>query len=115
MSADEALVRLADQARGSFLPSFRVSKAGMIDFDFSTPETMDNLHLIQKVHFKRKRLEEGGKTWEQEWIEVELYDAQAALTLLGRHHRLFIDRADVDVALTIEGIDVMLEKAYGPQ
>ena len=113
MSADEALARLADQARGSIIHFIHVTSNGMIEFDFSTQEALDNIHLIKKVCIKRKRVADAGVIWEHEWIEVELHDAQAALVLLGRHHRLFTDRADVDLTLNVEGLDAMLDKVYG--
>jgi phage terminase small subunit len=42
-----------------------------------------HLHLIKKYS-----LDDKGK------VSIELYDAQAALTLLGRHHKLFVDRTE---------------------
>lgn len=98
MSADEVLERLGRQARGSHESWIRINDDGFISFDFSNPETAKHLDLIKKIKTKRTRRIEGKgndtEEWEDEWVEVELYDAQAALALLGKHHKLFNERVD---------------------
>jgi phage terminase small subunit len=84
MPAGEVLQRLADQARSS-----------MEDFIDPDTETLDlqkaytskKLHLIKK--FTRVETEQSTR------VSVELYDAQAALGLLGKHHGLFKDVIDL--------------------
>lgn len=84
MPAGEVLTLLADQARGT-----------MEDFIDPDTETLDlqkayqkkKLHLIKKF----TRVETDGKTR----ISVELYDAQAALTQMGKHHGLFKEVVEV--------------------
>lgn len=92
MAADEVLARLADQARGSLKPFVRIGPDGLIYFDFAHPEAEEHLHLVKKAKTKRKRVWEGhgddAEEWEHEWVEVELYDAQAALKELARVHGL---------------------------
>jgi hypothetical protein len=116
MSADEVLARLTVQARGNLSPFFRVTEDGHIEFDFSGPEAVDHMHLIKKIHTKRKRLLTGDPKhpdeWEHEWVEVELYDAQAALVQLGKFHRLFADQ-EIRNELVVVGLDEALEKAWG--
>lgn len=99
MSADEVLTRLTDHARGSIADFIDVS-APSTDLEQATDvqdahaivggwrlslvkaEKADKLHLI-------KKLKSG------QWgPEIELYDAQAALALLGKHHKLFADRVE---------------------
>lgn len=79
MGADEVLTRLAEQARG-------------LNEDFFTPDGALNMavviaknmtHLVKKT----KRTKYG--------LDVELYDAQAALTQIGRAHGLFKDKVDL--------------------
>lgn len=98
MSADEVLLRLADQARGNFRPFVRISEDGFVYFDFSNPEAEAHLHLVKKIETKRARRVEGkgeqAEQWEDEWVRVELVDSQAALALLARHHKLLVDRVD---------------------
>jgi phage terminase small subunit len=117
MSADEVLARLGDQARGSQFPFIRINDDGFIEFDFSDPEAKNNLHLIKTIRSKRKRLIVGqgevGIPWQHEWIEVELYNAQAALEILAKHHKLLTDRLDVNANLHVDGLEEILEKVYG--
>jgi len=118
MSADEVLLLLADQARSSVQPFIKVTEQGFVYFDFSQPEAMKHLNLIKKIKSKRTRRIEGrgdmAEEWEDEYVEVELYDSQAALKLIGSHHKLFTDETPpVNVHLTIEGLQTVLDKAYG--
>jgi hypothetical protein len=117
MATEEALARIAAQARGSLSPFMRVTDEGQIEWDFSDEEALANLHLLKKVHTKRKILLAGeGKNaipWEHEWVEVELIDSQAALFKIGQHLKLFDqDQAPV-LQLNILGLHEMLEKVYG--
>jgi phage terminase small subunit len=80
MSADEVLIRLADQARsdmGDFMTDYG-------ELDLAKAKTSGKLHLIKSYTSTDK----GG-------VKVELYDAQAALVHLGRHHGLFVDRQEL--------------------
>lgn len=117
MGADEVLGRLSDQARGSLRPFVRISADGHVEFDFSTQEAIDNLHLVKSVRTKRKRLVAGRgeetEEWEHEWVEVELYNSQAALELIGKHHKLFTERIEHGGTVSIPGFDEQLERAYG--
>lgn len=93
MSAEEALARISDIARGSHAPFIRFADDGFVYFDFSHPEAKNNLHLIKKIETKRERRIEGegdeAEEWEGEWIKVELHDAYAAnLTVLKYHGKL---------------------------
>ena len=96
MSADEVLVRLAAQARGS-----------MEDFVEVVPGVNVPLLRLDKAHAagkfalvkKLKYTTDGG-------VEFELYDAQAALVQLGKVHKLFVDRQDVNA--TVDGSTVIV-------
>ena len=96
MPAEEILGRLADQARGAG-PYIRRTQAtdsdedatdglpGLAFVDLAAMEADGKLHLI-----KRLKSGEFGQ-------EIEFYDAQDALQLLGRNQRLFVDKADINV------------------
>jgi len=73
MTADEVLMRLAEQARG--LSAEYVDADGAINIDLVVSN--GKTHLIKKI---RDTLY--GRTY-------EMYDAQVALRLLGEHHGLF--------------------------
>lgn len=89
MSADEVLVRLAAQARGdmsdfvSFVPGIKQPF-----LDLAKAHAAGKFGLVKKLKY--------GKDGE---VEFELYDAQAALVQLGKVHKLFVDRQDVNATL----------------
>jgi len=95
MGADEVLTRLAGMARsdmGEFLDissmAFQVDLSGAVEKGLT--------HLIKKVKQRTTTtLSKDGVETETSDIEIELYDAQAALVHIGKHHKLFTDRVDV--------------------
>lgn len=86
MQADEVLARLTDHARGS-LSDF-INEAGEIDLDKARQD--DKLHLLKKYKVTERKV----KGIAERTVEVELYDAQAALVHLGKHLKLFTDRLE---------------------
>jgi hypothetical protein len=107
MSATEVLGRLSEMARASVLPFVRITEDGAVYFNFSDPQAKDYLYLIRKVKTKRARRLEGrgedSEEWEDEWVEVELHDAQNALVNMGRHHKLFVDQQEVSGTIEHKG------------
>lgn len=79
MSADEVLMRLAEQARG--IHSTYIDASGVVNIAQMVAD--GKTHLIKKIKDTRN-----GR-------EYEFYDAQAALSLLGKHHGLFVDRQEL--------------------
>lgn len=79
MPAVEVLARLADHARSS-MDDF-LDDAGAIDLPAA--------RHAGKLHLVKKR----GVTKEGE--SIELYDAQAALALLAKHHGLLVERQEL--------------------
>jgi len=83
LSADEVLARLSEQARNSIAdfiePVPGRSRAFMLNMD----EIKARGHLIKKI-----KMTINGP-------EIELYDGQAALNLMGKHFALFTDRIEV--------------------
>lgn len=75
MSADEVLMRLAEQARASYADC--IETGGKVNIEKLI--TSGKAHLIKSI----KETEYGRN--------VEFYDAQAALIQLGKHHKLFTD------------------------
>lgn len=84
MSADEVLLRLADQARGIPEECF-VAYDRVVGISFEKLKEHGLMHLIKKISYDRY----GNPT-------VEFYDAQNALVQLGKHHALFTERMKVD-------------------
>lgn len=82
MSADEALTRLADIARSNIADFARVDSGASIE------QIRDKSHVIKK--FKRKVTYDKNENRYEE-IELELYDAQAALVDVLKVHGRFKD------------------------
>lgn len=99
MSADEVLMRLANQGRGD-LSDFIKLKNGLPVIDFESAQKAGKLHLIKKLKVKTRTYTMGrGKNAipvTETDIDFELYDAQAALQLLGRAHNLFKETVEVN-------------------
>lgn len=101
MPAGEVLERIAAQARGSM--------ADFIGFEEFEREIQNADGAIEKRVFSTPyidvaRARNQGKlhllksfTTGKNGIKVELYDAQAALALLGKAHGLFVDKSDVQM------------------
>lgn len=100
MSADEVLVRLAEEATGSMGDFMDVPDEGMPAWNFQKAAERGKLHLIRKVKTKTVttvRTQRDGTEEQITEVEVnlELYNAQTAKELIGKHHKLFTDKVDV--------------------
>jgi len=80
-TTNEVLVRLTQHARGS-LDDF-VSASGEIDL--AAAKRAGLLHLAKRIKIQRGKVES---------VEVELYDAQGALSKLGEAHGIFKKRIE---------------------
>lgn len=80
MSADEALTRLAEQARAEYA-AYLLADGSV---DLGAMKRDGKMHLIKAIKPTKY-----GKA-------VEFYDAQTALINIGRHHGLFTDKVNVD-------------------
>jgi hypothetical protein len=76
MGADEVLIRLAEQARAS--SGQFIDDKGKIDW----AKVKEQGHLIKGI----SQTSRGDR--------IELYDAQSALALIGKHHALFTERVE---------------------
>lgn len=83
LSAEETLVRLVEHATSS-MNDFIDIRHGLPFINLEKAAERNKLHLLKK--FKNT-----GKG-----VEIELYDAQAALVHMGRYHKLFTDKVEVD-------------------
>jgi phage terminase small subunit len=97
-SADEVLIGLTEHARGDLGDFVSLSKKDEPYIDLK--KAMDNgkLHLLKKLKITVKT----GNTNERT-TEIEMYDAQAAKIALGRHHRLFAEKLEIDWAAELTG------------
>lgn len=111
MGKDEVLLRLAEQARGVESQYFHIGEllgSGVeviddITVDFAKLVRDGKGHLIKSLSYNK----------DGDLSRIEFYDAQAALALVGRHHKLFTDNVD----LTSEGkpIDVVQVRVNEPE
>lgn len=95
MSADEVLLRLGDMARGDIGEFMDISSMGF-NVSLETAKELGLTHLIKKVKQRTTITQKkDGDEEENHWIELELHDAQMALVHLGRVHKLFTDKIDI--------------------
>ena len=95
MSADEVLLRLADQARGD-IGDFMDIESMSFDLNLQKAKEKGLTHLIKKAKQRTvTTVDKSGEETETNVIELELYDSQGALVQLGRHHGLFTDKTDL--------------------
>lgn len=109
-SADEVLTRFTSHARGTMESFLLVRDDGSASLDLVKASEAKQLHLIKKLKTTRRTLKDGESEITN---EVELYDAQAALTQMGRHHKLFTDKIEDDriKALNDELNDIRARRA----
>lgn len=89
MPANEVLARLAEHAR-STMEDFIEIKGGLPFIQLDNAQQVGKLHLLKKFKVTKQG------------VEIELYDAQAALRDLGRAHGLFKDRVEHSGTVTWE-------------
>lgn len=93
MSADEVMTRLAEQARAE-QSAYRLPD-GRVDLDRLLAEGKG--HLVKNTRWDRR-----GN------LVVEFHDAQAALALIGKHHKQFTDNVEIR-----GGVEASLEIVMG--
>lgn len=109
MGSSEVLTRLAEHARGDIGDFMDISSMAF-QIDLEAAKEKGITHLIKKVKMRTTTtLSKDGVETETHDIELELYDAQAALVQLGRYHKLFTDKMEVARKLyqvTIDGEEI---------
>ena len=112
MGADEALNLLADQARGDIADVMDISGVGFM-LDMAKAKEKGLTKLIKKVKQRtttyqaKKESEEDREVNE---LEIELYDAQAAIDKILHIHGKFVDKHEIStgdgvIRVTIKGVD----------
>ena len=84
MKAGEVLSRTADIARGSAADYLTIDDYGHVEIDLPRMKADGKMHLVKKYKVTKQS------------VEIELYDAQAALVQLGKHHGLWVDKDTAD-------------------
>jgi phage terminase small subunit len=94
MTADEVLVRLAEQARNEH--GAYISTSGAIDLRRLIADGKG--HLIKGI----KRTQFGDN--------IEFYDAQAALVHIGKHHGLFTDKVEHSGEVEVKNVTELTDE-----
>ena len=99
MGKEEVFARLSNMARASEMPFIKITEDGFVYFDFNNPNSKEYIYLIKKIKTKRTRRIVGhgeeAEPWEDEWVEVELHDAQTALNTIAKCHGMLTDKVEV--------------------
>jgi phage terminase small subunit len=92
MSADELMVRLSDQARGTMADFVEVTEDGEWKPDLNKAVEQNKLHLIKKL---KKTVRTFGPISETT-IEFELYDAESAKVHLAKMMGIYKTTVEID-------------------
>lgn len=106
MMADEVLMRLADQARSTMEDFVTVLDNGDFIVDLNGAKEAGKLHLVKKLKETRHTDKDGNVEVK---LDLELYDSHAALVDLGKYHKLFTDKQEVDLTSGGEPLSNVLE------
>lgn len=96
MPAEEVLSRLGDMGRADMGDFLDINSMGFFEIDLNKASELKLTKLIKKVKMRTTTtVQKDGVETETHDIELELYDAQAALEKLGRYHKLFTDKTEI--------------------
>jgi len=113
MSANEALVRLTDFARGSFKPFLKITENGEVQdltIDLYTDQAQESLHLIKKMKQTKRFFGEGLMDIV---TEIEIHDAKDATVKVLQLHGKLIEKKAIDHTSngkTIEATQIIFTK-----
>ena len=109
MSEDETLVRLTEQARGTY--GQYILKDGTIDLESMVED--GKAYLIKRI--EKHTWKKGDSSGES--FKVEFVDGQNALIHMGKYHKLFTDKHELDIgdklAAKLNNFHRSLNKIYG--
>lgn len=129
LSADETLLRLGRQARSSFADVLTIERVTFRP-KVAKPDPDDPEKTIIVDGDEQERVDvaidwEGMRDsgaldllkkvkWGQHGPEIEMYDAQAALVHIGKHHGLFVEKQEVTHTgdITIKAFTKALDTVY---
>ncbi|MCF0074042.1 terminase small subunit [Dyadobacter sp. CY261] len=112
MSANEALIRMSDFARGNFTPFLVLDDFGNVSLDLSSLPAQRSMHLIKKMKQTKKTYGEDVPITEVH-TEIEIHDAKDAVKTLLQMHGKLIDKKTIDHTsngLPIEKTEIVFGK-----
>lgn len=92
----EVLARLSMHARGDISPFTKQTKGGDVVVNLTTPDARAALPLIKSIQFIKKTGGSGDKQWSLTQTKIDIHDAHAANVMLGKYHKMFVDRTRND-------------------
>lgn len=92
MTANEVMMRLAEQARGD-VGNYLVGNGYSLEIDLAGMKRDKKTHLVKKITQTRRRRTTKDGEEERTSTTIELYSAQTALEMIGKHYKLFADNA----------------------
>lgn len=95
MSANEALIRMSDFARGNFTHFLAIDENENVTLDLASHIAQQNFHLIKKVK-QTKRIFGEDKENVEIYTEIEIHDAKDAVSKVLQMHGKLIDRKTID-------------------
>lgn len=104
MSADEALLKMSDFARGSFAPFLVLGDDEGVSIDLTSLPAQENLHLIKKIK-QTKSFYEGSHTGTT--TEIEIHDAKDAVKTILQMHGKLVEKRTIDHTTKGEKIDTI--------
>lgn len=110
MARDEVLLRLADQARGD-MGDFMDINSMSFSLNLEKAKELGLTKLIKKLKQKTVTTIRNDQEEETNTIEIELYDAHAALVDIGKHLKIFSET--IDVELKAPELVEVLRRVYG--
>lgn len=97
MTADEALLRMSDFARGSFTPFVAIDDQSRVMVDLASLPAQENIHLIKKLKQTKRTVTLGpGQEMVEVFTEIEIHDAKDATKTILQMHGKLIDRKTID-------------------
>lgn len=99
-SKDDVLLGLSEISDSSVRPflNYGSDQSQFPFFDLQSEEAKASLHLVKDIKIKRSRRWEGkgedAEEWEDEEVELKMYNRHEALKDMGRFHKLFVDRVE---------------------
>jgi phage terminase small subunit len=96
MSAEEAIVRLTEMARGSMGDFLKLDEFGNVTIHLTKNKDIQNLALIKKIKQTKRTIGEDSEITEL-FTELELHDQKDAIIKILQMHGKFTNKVDLTV------------------
>jgi phage terminase small subunit len=97
MPAREVLMRMSDQGRATMEDFITIDADGKTKIDIAKAAANGKLHHIKDIKRTTRTRKNGAVEFTEEEFSIELHDASAARVHLGKYHKLFTERVEINV------------------